>query len=71
MLLAFVLGVTLAVIVGYAGIVWETPTSPLDLGLPPAIGDVAGLLVAAPFMTAVLVLRSRLNGCLEELNPTK
>ena len=71
MLFAFVLGATLAVIVGYAAIVWETPTSPLDLGLPPAIGEVTGIVVAAPFMTVVLVLRNRLNACLEELNAKK
>ena len=71
MLLAFVLGVVLAATAGYAAILWERSVNPRDVGFAPAIGDITGLLVAAPFMTALLMLRNRVKACLEELNPTK
>jgi Mg/Co/Ni transporter MgtE len=71
MLAAFVMGITLAIIVGYAAISWERSINPLDIGFTPAIADVSGILVAAPFMTTILVLRNRMNACLEELNAKK
>ena len=71
MLLAFVLGVVVAATAGYAAILWERSVNPRDLGFAPAIGDITGLLVAAPFMTALLMLRNRVKACLEELSPKK
>jgi len=71
MLLAFVLGVVLAATAGYVAILWERSVNPHTVGIAPAVGDITGLLVAAPFMTALLILRNSVKVCLEELNPKK
>ena len=70
-LATFALGIAIAITAGYAAILWESSTNPLGVGFPAAIGDVTGLLVASPFMTALLIFRRRMNAYLDELNPKK
>ena len=69
--MSFILGISLAIIVGYAAILWERSVNPRGGGFLPGIADFTGVLVAAPFMTAILALRDRMNACLRELNPKK